>query len=50
MSWIDQYRSKLVTAQEAVSCVESGMRVYIHPGCAEPEALVEALIGRARCV
>ena len=47
MSWIDQYRSKLVTAQEAVSCVESGMRVYIHPGCAEPEALVEALIGRA---
>jgi 4-hydroxybutyrate CoA-transferase len=47
MSWIEQYRSKLVTAQEAVSCVESGMRVYIHPGCAEPEALVEALIGRA---
>jgi acyl-CoA hydrolase len=47
MSWIDQYRSKLVTADEAVACVESGMRVYIHPGCAEPEALVEALIGRA---
>ncbi len=47
MSWMDQYRSKLVTASEAVSCVESGMRVYIHPGCAEPEALVEALIGRA---
>ena len=50
MSWIDQYRSKLVTAQEAVSCVESGMRVYIHPGCAEPEALVEALMGRAAFV
>ena len=47
MSWIDQYRSKLVTASEAVSCVESGMRVYIHPGCAEPEALVEALMARA---
>ncbi len=47
MSWIDQYRSKLVTAREAVSCVESGMRVYIHPGCAEPEALVEALMVRA---
>ncbi len=47
MSWIDQYRSKLVTAREAVACVESGMRVYIHPGCAEPEALVEALMGRA---
>ena len=47
MSWIDQYRSKLMTAREAVSCVESGMRVYIHPGCAEPEALVEALMARA---
>jgi 4-hydroxybutyrate CoA-transferase len=47
MSWIDQYRSKLVTAREAVNCVESGMRVYIHPGCAEPEALVEALMSRA---
>ena len=47
MSWIDQYRDKLVTAHEAVACVESGMRVYIHPGCAEPEALVEALMVRA---
>ena len=47
MSWIDQYRGKLKTAREAVACVESGMRVYIHPGCAEPEALVEALISRA---
>lgn len=47
MSWIDQYRSKLVSAREAVACVESGMRVYIHPGCAEPEALVEALMERA---
>ncbi len=47
MSWIDQYRRKLVTAREAVAKVESGMRVYIHPGCAEPEALVEALMERA---
>ena len=47
MSWIDQYRSKLMTAREAVNSVESGMRVYIHPGCAEPEALVEALMSRA---
>jgi acyl-CoA hydrolase len=47
MSWIDPYRSKLMTAREAVAFVESGMRVYIHPGCAEPEALVEALMERA---
>jgi len=36
-----------MTAPEALRVVESGMRVYIHPGCAEPEVLVEALIGRA---
>ena len=47
MSWIDQYRSKLMSPGEAVSCVESNMRVYIHPGCAEPEALVQALMARA---
>ena len=47
MSWIDQYRSKLMNPSEAVTCVESNMRVYIHPGCAEPEALVEALMARA---
>jgi 4-hydroxybutyrate CoA-transferase len=47
MSWTDQYQSKLVSAREAVNCVESNMRVYIHPGCAEPEALVEALMLRA---
>jgi 4-hydroxybutyrate CoA-transferase len=46
MPWQDEYRSKLTTAREAVQAVESGMRVYIHPGCAEPEALVEALMAR----
>lgn len=46
MSWQDDYRSKLTTAREAVQCVQSGMRVHIHPGCAEPEVLVEALMAR----
>lgn len=35
---------------EAVQCVQSNMRVYIHSGCAEPEALVEALMLRAPVV
>jgi len=47
MSWREQYRAKIVGLQEAVQCIQSKMRVYIHPGCAEPEALVEALIARA---
>lgn len=47
MSWEADYKSKLRTAEEALRCVESGMRVYIQPGCAEPETLVEALMRRA---
>jgi 4-hydroxybutyrate CoA-transferase len=47
MSWQDDFRKKRMSPQEAVRAVNSGMRVYIHPGCAEPEVLVEALIERA---
>jgi len=47
MSWQIEYKKKLRTADEALRCVQSGMRVYIQPGCAEPETLVEALIRRA---
>jgi 4-hydroxybutyrate CoA-transferase len=46
MSWETDYKKKLRTADEALSCVQSGMRVYIQPGCAEPETLVEALMRR----
>jgi len=47
MSWEPEYKKKLQTADEALRCVRSGTRVYIQPGCAEPEALVEALMRRA---
>lgn len=47
MSWQIEYKKKLRTPDEALRCVQSGMRVYIQPGCAEPETLVEALIRRA---
>jgi len=46
MSWELDYKKKLRTADEALLCVKSGMRVYIQPGCAEPETLVEALMRR----
>jgi acyl-CoA hydrolase len=46
MSWEVEYKNKLQTADEALACVQSGMRVYIQPGCAEPETLVEALMRR----
>ena len=46
MSWEIEYKKKLRTPEEALRCVQSGMRVYIQPGCAEPETLVEALMER----
>jgi 4-hydroxybutyrate CoA-transferase len=46
MNWREEYRRKTVSAAEAVQCIQSNMRVYIHPGCAEPESLVEALMAR----
>ena len=46
-SWEIEYSSKLQTAGEALRAVQSDMRVYIQPGCAEPETLVEALLKRA---
>jgi len=46
MAWMDSYRTKVMSAREALRCVESHMRVYIQPGCAEPETLVGALIER----
>jgi len=46
MNWRDEFQRKSVSAAEAVQAIQSDMRVYIHPGCAEPEALVEALMAR----
>ncbi len=37
----------MVSAAEAVSVIQSGQRVYIHQGCANPEPLVEAMAARA---
>jgi 4-hydroxybutyrate CoA-transferase len=46
MRFQESYSQKLMSAEEAVSVVRSGDRVYIHSGCAEPELLVRALISR----
>src|SRR5271157_4865444 len=47
MSWEIEYKKRLSTPDDALRVVHSGMRVYIQPGCAEPETLVEALLKRA---
>ncbi len=43
MNWLDDYRSKLETAEEAVSRIKSGDRVYYAGNAAIPQTLVKAL-------
>ena len=47
MPWQTEYADKIQSPESALQAVRSGMRVYIQPGCAEPETLVEALLKRA---
>jgi acyl-CoA hydrolase len=46
MSWTEEYRRKLITSEAAAALVRPGDRVYIHPGCCTPEALVGSLLAR----
>ncbi len=47
MPWVDTYRSRITSPFEAVKSIKSGDKVYIHPGCAVPEVLVDAMVSRA---
>ncbi len=47
MTWLDDYKCKLKPADEAVSLVNSGDRIYYGGNAAIPRALVEALARRA---
>ncbi|MDP6461828.1 MAG: acetyl-CoA hydrolase, partial [Gemmatimonadota bacterium] len=47
MNTQELYRSKVVTAQEALHNVLSGCRVFVGSGCAEPQCLVQELIQQA---
>ncbi len=46
MSWVDDYRSKLCSAEEAVSIVQSGHKVYYGGNAAIPYPLIGALAAR----
>ncbi len=47
MSWMDEYRKKLTTADAAMQAVQSDMRVYVHANAAFPGVLLEAMTRRA---
>ncbi|MGB5746418.1 MAG: GNAT family N-acetyltransferase [Desulfobacterales bacterium] len=44
MDWKHGYASKLVDAQEAVSKIMRGSRVFIGTGCGEPQHLIRAMV------
>jgi len=46
MRWIEEYKKKLTTAEDAVSIIESGNRIYISGNAATPYPLVKALAAR----
>jgi 4-hydroxybutyrate CoA-transferase len=46
MSWVDDYKKKLTTAEDAVSVIKSGDRVYLSGNAATPYHLMRALAAR----
>ena len=46
-NWQTKYDDMVVTADEAVQHIRPGNRVFIGTGCAEPQELVRALVGRS---
>ena len=46
MSWLDEYKKKLVTAEEAASLIKSDDRVYISGNAATPYVLMNSLARR----
>ncbi|HPX92167.1 MAG TPA: 4-hydroxybutyrate CoA-transferase, partial [Spirochaetota bacterium] len=47
MQWMDDYKKKVVTADEAVRHIKSGDRVVFGHAAGEPKVLVEALVRNA---
>jgi 4-hydroxybutyrate CoA-transferase len=44
MGWVEQYKSKIVTADEAVRSIKSGNRVFLTGNCSVPVKALEALV------
>ncbi len=44
MNWADQYKKKVVSAQEAVRAVQSGNRIFLTGNCSVPQVILAALV------
>jgi acetyl-CoA hydrolase len=47
VTWLETYRHRVTTAEEAVKAIRSRDHVWIHAGCNNPEELVRAMVARA---
>jgi 4-hydroxybutyrate CoA-transferase len=47
MNWVEQYRQKTVSAQEAVQAIQSNQRVFLSGNSSIPNTLLAALVERA---
>lgn len=45
--WQERYKDMLATPQQALARLRPGQRVFVGGGCAEPAALVRAMVARA---
>ena len=46
-SWIDEYKQKLTSAEQAVKAIKSFNSVYLHSNAAAPHVLLDELVKRA---
>jgi acetyl-CoA hydrolase len=46
MSWMEIFRRRVTTAEDAVKSISSGDVVWIHPGCNTPMRLIDAMVAR----
>ncbi len=44
MDWQNTYASKLISAQEAMTKIKRGSRVFLGTGCGEPQHLIKAMV------
>jgi len=44
MSWVDQYKSKVVGAQTAAQVIQSGNRIFLTGNCSVPKEVLAALV------
>ncbi len=44
MDWQNAYASKLISAQEAMTKIKRGSRVFLGTGCGEPQHLIKAMV------